>query len=155
MSNLRIHESKTLVLNSLTCTYRSGRSGSEGNTEALRALVQGGVFGNPATTNIFIMTPAIFDLNLNTGTVSTAGTLANGNNPPLYGTSPPGTVDRLDTITTYLGQLMPGVPIKQFVYRRQTIDKLLADGAYGMAMVSESYSLLSLRAHTYKTCDEV
>jgi hypothetical protein len=101
------------------------------------------------------MTPAIMDLDLNAGTVGMAGTLAKGNNPPLFGTSPPGNVDRLDTITTFLGQLMPGVPVKQFVYRRQTIDSLLANGAYGAAMVSESYSLLSLGAHTYKPCGEV
>lgn len=90
------------------------------------------------------------NLDLNAGTVGMASTLGNGNNPPLFGTSPPGTVDRLDTINTFLGQLMPGVPIAQFVYRRQTTDSLLASGAYGAAMVSESCSLLPLRARTYK-----
>lgn len=93
MSNLHIHKSKTLVLNSLTCTYRLGQSGGEGNTKTLGALVQGGVFSDPATMNIFIITLAIFDLNLNTGTVGISGTLTNGNNPPLYSTLPPRTMD--------------------------------------------------------------
>jgi hypothetical protein len=43
--------------------------------------------------NIFIITLAIFDLNLNTGTVGISGTLTNGNNPPLYSTLPPRTMD--------------------------------------------------------------
>lgn len=89
------------------------------------------------------MTPATMDLDLYASTVGMASSLYNGDNPPLFGPSPPGTVDRLDTITTFLGQLLPGVPIAQFVYRRQNVDQLLNSGAYGALMVSESRGWLS------------
>ena len=55
------------------CTCSTGRDSGlvggvteNGVTESLTDLVQGGVFGDTATTKIFIMTPATFDLDLNT-----------------------------------------------------------------------------------------
>ena len=132
------------------CTCSTGRDSGltggvteNGVTESLTVLVQGGVFGDTATTKIFIMTPATFDLDLTAG-VSSAdqrASLTNGDFQPLFDGStatPQGVTlpDRLTPIKTQLGQLMPGVPISQFTYRRQTIDRFLSSDGYGKATVS-------------------
>jgi len=131
------------------CTCSTGRDSGlvggvteNGVTESLTDLVQGGVFGDTATTKIFIMTPATYNLDLNTS-VSSAdqrASLTNGDFQPLFdglttikGVTLP---DRLTPIKTQLGQLMPGVPISQFTYRRQNIDRFLDSDGYGKATVS-------------------
>lgn len=131
------------------CTCSTGRGSGlvggvteNGVTESLTDLVQGGVFGDTATTKIFIMTPATYNLDLNTR-VSSAdqrASLTNGDFQPLFdglttikGVTLP---DRLTPIKTQLGQLMPGVPISQFTYRRQNIDRFLGSDGYGKATVS-------------------
>lgn len=132
------------------CTCSTGRDSGltggvteNGVTESLTVLVQGGVFGDTATTKIFIMTPATLDLDLTAG-VSSAdqrASLTNGDFQPLFDgstTIPQGVTlpDRLTPIKTQLGQLMPGVPISQFTYRRQTNDRFLSSDGYGKATVS-------------------
>jgi hypothetical protein len=90
------------------------------------------VFGNSKyNTKVYIMSPAIMDLDLDPETMTgsaMAATLNQGSNIPLYGT-------RLDSITMYLDQLLPNVPVEKFIYRRQKGDNLLQNGAYGAGMV--------------------
>lgn len=88
------------------------------------------------------MTPAIYDLDLGptvSGTDQRAS-LKNGEFQPLFDgqTMVKGEVlpDGLTPIKTQLGQLMPGVPISQFTYRRQNIDDYLRNDGYGKAAVS-------------------
>ncbi|EME81801.1 uncharacterized protein MYCFIDRAFT_78767 [Pseudocercospora fijiensis CIRAD86] len=114
----------------------NGRAGGEADTEPLGALVQGGVFGDTATTKIFIMTPATYSLDLDASTSGMSASLTNGDNQPLFdGATPEVPTDRLTPIRTTLAQLMPGVPISQFTYRRQTLNNQLETGAYGKAMI--------------------
>lgn len=124
-----------MVEHILTCIHRTGRVGGEADTEPLAALVQGGVFGDTAATQIYIMTPATKDLDLTSSVLNQAASLTNGDHPALYGPVPPGDVDRITPLKTALNQLLPGVSISQFVYRRQTSGNLLTNGAYGAAMV--------------------
>lgn len=83
------------------------------------------------------MTPATYSLDLVASTSGMSASLTNGDNQPLFdGATPEVPTDRLTPIRTTLAQLMPGVPISQFTYRRQTLNNLLETGAYGKAMVS-------------------
>jgi hypothetical protein len=122
---------------------QTGGVTEDGVTEALGALVQGGVFGDVATTKIFIMTPATYDLDLDlekTPNADQRASLNNGDFQPLFdGTtvvSGQTIPDRLTPLKAELGQLMPGVPISQFTYRRQTDDDRLKNDGYGKATVS-------------------
>lgn len=83
------------------------------------------------------MTPAEIELDLteNTPASEQFGSLTRGENPPLYGS---GGRDRIGAIQAHLGNVLPGVEIAQFVYRRQTQDNLLQTGAYGANMVSDA-----------------
>ncbi|OBT55283.1 hypothetical protein VE04_04399 [Pseudogymnoascus sp. 24MN13] len=121
---------------------QTGGVTEDGVTEALGALVQGGVFGDVATTKIFIMTPATYDLDLDlekTPNADQRASLNNGDFQPLFdGTtvvSGQTIPDRLTPLKAELGQLMPGVPISQFTYRRQTDDDRLKNDGYGKATV--------------------
>ena len=136
------------------CPCSTGRGGgipgedpTEGGvTEPLGTLVQRGIFGDTATTKIFIMTPATYDLDLDPDKVLVAervASLTNGNFQPLFDgstTTPSGILipDRLTPLKAQLGQLMPGVPISQFTYRRQLIgdDDEPRQDAHGKAAVS-------------------
>jgi hypothetical protein len=85
------------------------------------------------------MTPAIFDrdLKLDTPISEQRSSLTQSDPDPLYGTTPPGIIDRLTPFTAKINELLPGVPIAQFTYRRQLNDRSVESGAYGAAMVSQ------------------
>lgn len=150
-----LHENLLLVvfkrseLGSNICMYSTGRSEeiSAGESEALVDLAEAGVFGDVDTTKIFIMTPATLDLDLdeNTSSREQSASLSQGDQPALYGGD-----NRVGAIRNELGQILPGVPINEFVYRRQTQDNLLQTGAYGAAMVSPSSHLIICRTETDK-----
>jgi hypothetical protein len=122
----------------LTLDFSTGRTFDprETETEPLAALVQRGVFGNVATTKIFIMTPAAIDRDL-TGVPSReqGASLLQSDPQPLFDGTQQVTIDRLGAIRTALSGLMPGIPVRQFVYRRQTDDDKLTQ-AFGKAAVS-------------------
>lgn len=91
------------------------------------------------------MTPATYRLDLDpklgVSSADQRASLTNGDFQPLFdgltetalGVTLP---DRLTPIKTQLGQLMLGVPISQFTYRRQINDYFLRDDGYGKATVS-------------------
>lgn len=118
-------------------TLRSGREAelSADETETLADLTEGGVFGGDST-KIFVMTPAIFDKDLTENTPGSEqfASQRQGNNPPLYG--PGERVNRLDPLEEELSQILPDAPIEKFVYRRQTNEGRLANGAFGANMVN-------------------
>lgn len=124
--------------------------GGETGTEPLGSLVQRGVFSDSATTKIFIMTPATYDLDLNDGSIEgkpavpereQRASLLTSVDPPLFdGNTPGGPPDRLTPMKAALSALMPGVPISQFNYRRQVDDAKVRGQAYGKATVSDDTS---------------
>lgn len=106
----------------------NGRPGGETGTFSLTNLAQTR-FNDPATTHIYIMTPANYDLNIaNLSPRAKLDSLTDGDHDPQYG---PGgrsfTIDasqeivardRLTPLEADLRNILPGVPIDKFVYRR-------------------------------------
>lgn len=113
---------------------RDGRPNGEANTEPLGSLVDQGVFGDD-TTKIFIMTPATLSLDMDENFVGASRTSSQGDNVPLFGPeAPPGWSDRLTPLNQFLGNLMPGVPVDYFVYRRET-GQLNQGNTFGSATI--------------------
>ncbi|SMY24124.1 unnamed protein product [Zymoseptoria tritici ST99CH_1A5] len=143
---------------------RNGRvGGGETGTEPLGSLVQRGVFSDSATTKIFIMTPATYDLDLNDGSIEgkpavpereQRASLLTSVDPPLFdGNTPGGPPDRLTPMKAALSALMPGVPISQFNYRRQVDDAKVRGQAYGKATIVYSNRQITDPADPYSDKD--
>lgn len=111
-----------------------GRLNGEANTQPLSALVNQQVFGDQ-TTRIFIMTPATIDLDLKENLPGASLTQNQGDNIALFGPQyPDGWADRLTPLNSFLGSIMPNVPIDYFVYRRET-GNLNSGNAFGSATI--------------------
>lgn len=134
---------------------QTGRAGEAG-TQPLQDVTRSGIFGDVETTKIFIMTPATYDRDLkeyipeqkdNGGNVVVPEQLATPENEqtaslqqsddqPLFDGATDLVPDRLTPLKDRLAEILPGVEISQFTYRRQQSDEKVQNQAYGKLVVS-------------------
>lgn len=141
----------------------NGRTGEAG-TQPLLDVTQSSIFGDSATTKIFIMTPATYDHDLKeyipeqkdengnivvpeqlaTPEIEQTASLQQSDDQPLFDGATDLVPDRLTPLKDQLREILPGVEISQFTYRRQQSDERVQNQAYGKMVVSTRLSKFRL-----------